>query len=83
MAFTHPNLAFPPCIGHGGQMQAAHAPGTQPPNPGLWEETESFGGGGQRWNTFGFAVLDIDGPQIKVRYHLEGADPQVEAEDLA
>ena len=64
-------------------MQAAHPAGTQPPEPGLWEETASFGDGGQRWNRFGFAVLDIDGPQITVHYRLAGADPQVEAENLA
>lgn len=83
MGFTHPHLGFPRCIGHGGQMQAAHPAGTQPPEPGLWEETASFGDGGQRWNRFGFAVLDIDGPQITVHYRLAGADPQVEAENLA
>jgi hypothetical protein len=82
MAFTHPNLAFPRCLGHGGQMQAAHAPGIEPPHPGLWEETTSFDDGGQRWNMFGFAVLDIEGPQITVRYRLADAIPHVAEEHL-
>jgi hypothetical protein len=82
MAFTHPSLEFPRCIGHGGQMQTAHPRGTQAPAPGLWEETASFEDGDQAWNRFGFAVLDFDGPRVKVQYRLAGADPQVEAEDL-
>jgi hypothetical protein len=82
MAFTHPHLGFPRCIGHGGQMQAAHPAETQPPDPGLWEETASCDDGGKRWNRFGFAVLDIDGPQIEMRYVLNGAQPRIQSEHL-
>jgi len=82
MAFSDPGLPFPRCIGHGGQLQKAHAPGTRPPSPALWQETAAFRYSGGLWNTFGFAVLDIDGPQITVSYHLDGPQPVVGQEQL-
>ena len=77
MAFDYPNdknIEFPRCLGHGGQLQQAHAPGTKPDRPGLWEETAAFEEAGARWGCFGFAVLDLQGPNIDVSYHLDGVD---------
>jgi hypothetical protein len=82
MAFQRDRLPSPRCLGHGGQLQAAHAAGTQPPAPGLWEETASFVSAGRRWGAYGFAVLDLDGPEIAVRYVLDGAQPVVATEQF-
>lgn len=82
MSFEDPanKIAFPRCLGHGGQLQQAHAPGTRPPAPGIWEETAQFEDVGGAWGSFGFAVLDLDGAYIDVSYHLDGAQPVVATE---
>jgi 3',5'-cyclic AMP phosphodiesterase CpdA len=80
LAFEHPQVAFPRCLGHGGQLLQAHAPGTHPPAPGTWEETASFPKAGRDWGAFGFAVLDVDGPEIAVRYVLDAGEPVVATE---
>jgi hypothetical protein len=87
MAFAHPNIASPRCLGHGGQLQQAHPEGTEPPAPGKWEETAQFEEAGSRWGSFGFAVLDLHepdsvGPYIEVSYHVDGAQPVVPTERL-
>jgi hypothetical protein len=83
MAFERQALNFPRCLGHGGQLLAAHDTGTEPPAHVVWEETASFELAGRRWGSFGFAVLDVDGPEIKVSYVLEGATPVVPTETFA
>jgi hypothetical protein len=80
MGFEHAALPFPRCIGHGGQLLQAHAPGAHPLAPGAWEETGSFEQAGHRWGAFGFAVLDVDGPAMNVRYRLGGAEPVIATE---
>lgn len=80
MAFEHDHLPYPRCLGHGGQLLQAHAPGTRPPAPGVWEETASFAKAGHRWGAFGFAALDVDGPDIEVRYVIPGGEPVVATE---
>jgi Calcineurin-like phosphoesterase len=85
MAFADSRIAFPRCLGHGGQLQQAHDPGAKPPHPGTWEETAQFQDAGLRWGSFGFAVLDLhepddDGSYIDVTYHLDGAQPVVATE---
>jgi hypothetical protein len=80
MAFEHAKVPFPRCLGHGGQLLQAHAPGTQPAPPGTWEETASFRDAGHTWGAFGFAVLDIEGADIDVRYALDGQQPTVATE---
>lgn len=78
-------IAFPRCLGHGGQLQQAHPSGTKPPQPGTWEETAQFKYAGQSFGYLGFAVLDLqepdgDGGHIQVTYHLAGAQPTVPSE---
>lgn len=80
MAFNHHALPFPRCLGHGGQLLASHVPAAQRDPRILWEETASFALGEQRWGRCGFAVLDLDGPRIDVRYVLAGAQPVVATE---
>jgi hypothetical protein len=80
MAFEHPEIRFARCLGHGGQLLVAHAHGTQPRAPVIWEETASFEQAGRSWGAFGFAVLDVDGPTIDVRYVVDGATAVVPSE---
>jgi hypothetical protein len=56
------------CIGHGGIPVPAADPARPIPPPGTWLETGSFEENDSRWNNFGFAVLDFDGPRVSVRY---------------
>jgi len=69
---------FMRCIGHGGiPVLASDAP---TPAPGSWRETGSFEENGDRWNNFGFAVLDFDGPAVSFTYFDdEGAKTRTEA----
>lgn len=57
------------CVGHGGvpeyMPRTEHDP-YKPPS--VWEFRGRKPKLGQPWNTFGFAVLDFDGPNIEVRY---------------
>jgi hypothetical protein len=66
-------VQFPRCLGHGGvpvlQEHAEHDP---IPEPGLWEDRGVDEKDGQPWAKFGFAVLDLNGPQIDVRYIDQG-----------
>jgi hypothetical protein len=56
------------CIGHGGiPVELTSATGA-PPAPGEWIETGAFAENGCDWHRFGFAVLDVDGPSIVIRY---------------
>jgi hypothetical protein len=85
MAFADTRIAFPRCLGHGGQLQQAHAPGTTPPTPGTWEETAQFQQAGLAWGSFGFVVLDLqepdnEGAHMEGNYHLDGAQPVVATE---
>lgn len=62
----------PRCIGHGGvPVLMEHKPGDPIPSPGEWEERDFSEYRGEHWGRMGFAVLDLAGPQIKVRYRNE------------
>jgi hypothetical protein len=76
MAFKDPavNIPFLRCLGHGGQLQRRRSPGPAPPTV-LWEETATFMLDGSDWGRCGFAVLDLEGPTINVRYHLDDGVP--------
>jgi hypothetical protein len=73
-------IAFPRCLGHGGQLQQALPAGTTLNSPGKWRETATFTLAGAQWGSFGFAVLDLEGPYIAVSYRLDGAQPTVGTE---
>ncbi|HTA14123.1 MAG TPA: metallophosphoesterase [Solirubrobacteraceae bacterium] len=62
-------VKFPRCIGHGGvPTLMEHAQNELIPAPGAWEERGFEEYRGDRWQRFGFAVLDLEGEQIDVRY---------------
>jgi Calcineurin-like phosphoesterase len=62
------HVRFASCIGHGGvPVYAEHGP-----RAGVrWYLEKSFKVGLEDWALFGFAVLDFDGPAVKVSYRDE------------
>jgi hypothetical protein len=57
------------CVGHGGIPEYLIAPEGEPYPPGLkYDYREMHGNGPEPWNTFGFAVLELDGDTMNVRY---------------
>ncbi len=66
------HVKFPRCIGHGGvPVLMEHKPGDPVPRPGLWEERGFSEYRGDNWGRMGFAVLDLEGPSMSVRYRDE------------
>lgn len=65
-------VKVPRCIGHGGvPVLMEHKQGEPIPPPGVWEERDFSEYHGDHWGRMGFAILDLDGAQIKVRYRNE------------
>lgn len=64
----HMGVEFPRCIGHAGMPEIAHPPSAPLPAPAQWEYRGQFESHGRAWTLFGFAVLDFDGPAIRVSY---------------
>lgn len=62
------NVRFASCAGHGGIPEYLVEALPVPPEGLVYEYRKQYGTGWQPWNTFGFAVLDVDGPHIDVRY---------------
>jgi hypothetical protein len=66
MAFTgHP---FMRCIGHGGIPTLPKTPDPPPPPPGLWKVSGDWKNRDGTWANFGYAVVDIKGPDATIRY---------------
>ena len=63
-------VRFPRCIGHGGvPVLQTYTAGAPIAPPGEWEESGFLADpDGDHWARFGFAVLDLDGGQMQVRY---------------
>jgi Calcineurin-like phosphoesterase len=62
-------VALPRCLGNGGvPVVLRRGVDAAVPPPGLWEERGFLNDRGEHWGRFGFAVLDLDGPRIAVRY---------------
>jgi len=63
-------IRFPRCLGHGGvPVLQTYAPGDPIQPPGAWEAAGFLeDSDGNHWARFGFAVLDLDGAQMQVRY---------------
>ncbi len=65
-------VKIPRCIGHGGvPVLMEHKPDEPIPSPGAWEERDFSEYHGDHWGRMGFAILDLAGLQIKVRYRNE------------
>jgi hypothetical protein len=75
-------IPFMRCIGHGGIPIPASDPDKDIPVPGLWQEYGSFEENDARWNNFGFAIIDFDGPHGQVRYR-DDQGTQTRVEQLA
>jgi 3',5'-cyclic AMP phosphodiesterase CpdA len=62
-------VGFASCLGHGGVPEyLAMKEGETKPAPWAYEYLKPFGSGEEPWEKFGFAVLDLKGPQMSVRY---------------
>ena len=63
-------VPFARCLGRGGvPVLQPHAPGDPVPVPGAWENRSFLEDpAGNHWARLGFAVLDLDGSQMQVRY---------------
>jgi hypothetical protein len=63
-------VRFPRCLGHGGvPVLQTYAAGDPVKPPGVWEAAGFLEDtDGDCWARFGFAVLDLDGSQMQVRY---------------
>jgi hypothetical protein len=60
---------FTSCVGHGGIPSYLIAAQKKPYPPDLqYDYREHHGNGIEPWNTFGFAVIDLDGRKMRVRY---------------
>jgi len=65
----HGGVAAPRCIGHGGVPSPMWRDHDEPyPAPASYEYRAQRWSGVEPWALFGFAVLDFDGPTIRVRY---------------
>ena len=63
------------CVGHGGvPVYMWHDEGEAYSPPGEYEYRKQRWSGLEPWATFGFAVLDFDGPALHVRYIDEDGD---------
>jgi hypothetical protein len=66
---AHQNVGFARCLGNGGiPVYMAHREAEPYVAPATYEYRKFIQNGIERWALFGFAVLDFDGPAIKVRY---------------
>jgi len=59
------HVRFASCVGHGGIPE--YIPARQPPGV-RYEYRARHGHGVEPWGTFGFAVLELDGPRMEIRY---------------
>ena len=65
----HDRIEYARCIGHGGvPVYMTHREKDPYPAPATWELRDYLENKLERWALFGFAVLDLDGPEIEVRY---------------
>jgi hypothetical protein len=66
---AHEGVDFASCAGHGGIPEYLVASETDPyPPPMRYDYRLRRGAGLEPWNTFGFAVLELDGPAMRIRY---------------
>lgn len=62
-------LGFSSCVGHGGIPEyLVMKDGETKPKPWVYEYTKRYGTAAEPWETFGFAVLDLNGKQMRARY---------------
>lgn len=65
----HLNVPFSSCVGHGGIPEYLIAGESDPyPEPLAYDYRLKRGDGWEPWNTFGFAVVDLNEASMAVRY---------------
>jgi Calcineurin-like phosphoesterase len=65
----HMNVPFSTCIGHGGIPEYLVAGPSDPyPEPLAYDYRLQHGDGWEPWNTFGFAVIELNGAGMTIRY---------------
>jgi hypothetical protein len=71
-------------VGHGGvPVLQTYAPGDPIKSPGAWEAPGFLkDSDGNHWARFGFAVLDLEGGQMQVRYR-DDQGTQIRSEVIA
>ncbi len=66
---SHDGVGFSSCLGHGGIPEyLVNRDAKQLRAPLRYEYDRKFGAGFEPWNTFGFAVVELDGRAMHVRY---------------
>jgi Calcineurin-like phosphoesterase len=63
----HPVATFGSCVGHGG-VPVLEREGDRPAGVAWQFQGAAAHHGQDRWQLFGYAVLDFDGPRIDIRY---------------
>lgn len=71
---NHEGVRFASCVGHAGIPEYLIKQSPAPASGLVYEYRKVYGTGWQPWNTFGFVVLDVDGPRIRIRYIDEDAN---------
>lgn len=67
------DIAFGSCIGHGGVPMLALG---DAPAGVSWQFSDTELHGDDRWQMFGYAVLDFDGPAFEIRYYDQKGVPR-------
>lgn len=62
------NVRFASCVGHGGIPEYLVKEHPVPPKGLVYEYRRIHSTDWQPWNTFGFAIVDLDGDRMSVRY---------------
>jgi predicted phosphodiesterase len=76
-------VGFASCIGHGGVPEyLVMKEGETKPKPWVYEYLKQYGTGLQPWDTFGFAVLELNDATLRVRYIDEDGNPHHEVPDV-
>jgi hypothetical protein len=77
------HVPYARCVGHGGvPVYPVKDPSDQSPEV-TWVEQRAFDGWWEQWALFGFAVADIDGPEVRVMYIDENGERPFDEEFAA
>jgi hypothetical protein len=67
--FKGARVGLASCVGHGGIPEyMIMREGEKRPAPWVYEYLKQYGDGWEPWETFGFVILEIHGPEVTLRY---------------